>query len=161
VSPKGKSRAQRAVPKDLAQLGFRPDLMKTLKLGRGAIGKASWVMGVLLAVLLVVALRMPDAQLIYVLLVLACLGAAYLFYSAWVVKTQPGVAMLEGAELIQWEQLQSDAAKNELPPLKPTIDIFDPTRPQVPELEQALLDEEEGEALKLPSPAANEKGGPK
>jgi hypothetical protein len=91
-------------------------------LARGVVGKASYVAGAAIFALAGVAwaLRDPiyllaDAVLVLILFVVYFAGVL------WFANRHPGVALLEGAELIQWRQMdiaaKSIAAIEDVPVL--------------------------------------------
>lgn len=81
-----------------------------VKLSRGVVGKSSQVAMAAFAVLGLVAWNLREPSY---LIVLACLVsillAAYFVAVLWFANKNPGVALLEGAELIQWRQLEASA----------------------------------------------------
>jgi hypothetical protein len=90
--------------------GLSAESLDRIRLARGFVGKASYVAGVALLVLGAIAIRGGGEPPLMV-------GATVLIFSIyfggalWFAHRHPGEALLEGAELIKWRQLEM-AAKN-------------------------------------------------
>jgi len=90
----------------LEQSGINASALDRIRLARGVVGKASYVAVAAILALAGVAwaLRDPnyllaDAVLVVILFVVYFAGVL------WFANRHPGVALLEGAELIQWRQM--------------------------------------------------------
>jgi hypothetical protein len=90
----------------LKEAGISAEALDRIRLARGVVGKASYVAGAALVVLVAVAimLRQPDYLLAIGVLAVA-LFLIYFLGILWFAHRHPGVALLEGAELIQWRQM--------------------------------------------------------
>jgi hypothetical protein len=104
------------IHKTLENAGIHASAFERIRLPRGVVGKASYVAAFAIVGLAIVAwgLKEPiflliDAALIVVLFVV------FLFGILWFANKHPGLALLEGAELIQWRQL--DIAASDAPML--------------------------------------------
>ncbi len=110
-------------PEDvLRQLGVRVEGLDRIRLGRGVVGKASYVAGAAVIALGFVAwaLRDPTYLLIDACLIAVVFGT-YFAGSLWFSNRHPGVALLEGAELIQWRQMDMGAKNMLKPPEGPNV----------------------------------------
>ena len=118
-------RGTNPVPEALEHAGINASTLDRIRLARGVVGKTSYVAGAAILALAAVAwgLRDPnyliaDAVLVVVLFVVYFIGAL------WFANRHPGVALLEGAELIQWRQMEMAdkfAAKFETPERAPSL----------------------------------------
>ncbi|MBM6583258.1 hypothetical protein ILT44_23940 [Microvirga sp. BT689] len=110
------------VKKGLEGAGISATSVERIRLAKGVVGKTSYVAGAALFALAVVgwSLKDPLYQIILAVLVVFVF-IAYYFGSLWFANRHPGAALLEGAELIQWRQLEM-SSKNEgaLPSTPPT-----------------------------------------
>jgi hypothetical protein len=106
----------------LRSVGVRTETLEGIRLARGVMGKTSYVAGVALLVLGAIAWHGGSDSLILSLLTVA-LFAIYYFGSLWFAHKHPGEALLEGAELIQWRQMEMAAKDLPLPPPQPSIEI--------------------------------------
>jgi len=94
------------IRKILEGSGFKVESIDRIKLARGVVGKVSYVAGAALLVLGALALRVDSAALFGIIAVAAVLlFLAYLVGILWFATKNPGLALLEGAELIQWRQM--------------------------------------------------------
>jgi hypothetical protein len=99
-----------------------------LRLGRGFVGKLSVVAIAAIAAVAYVAAKAGGATLAWGAIVAVCLvfGAA-LWGTLWVISAHPELALMEGAELVMWQQLKT-AVKGE-PPFIDSVPIPDPALP--------------------------------
>ena len=88
----------------LNQAGVNAAALDRIRLARGVVGKTSYVAGAAILVIGGIAWRLPDHLLIAAGLV-AVVFVLYFLGVLWFANRHPGVALLEGAELIQWRQL--------------------------------------------------------
>lgn len=94
----------------LKGIGFKVEGLDRVRLGRGVIGKASYVAGVAILGLGGIAFALRDTTYLLIDAFLICfVFASYFAGSLWFANRHPGVALLEGAELIQWKQLEAGA----------------------------------------------------
>jgi hypothetical protein len=90
-----------------------------VRLGRGVVSKTSYVAAGLLAVWVLVLWKWSDSAVMDVgLLFVGCLATAF---CVWFIRStrayaekNPGLALLEGAELVEWRRMDV-AAKGMLP----------------------------------------------
>jgi hypothetical protein len=99
------------VRQGLEAAGVNAESLDRIRLARGVVGKASYVAGAAIIGLAAVAwgLRDPVYLIVDACLIL-CLFVAYFVGVLWFANKHPGVALLEGAELIQWRQLEIAAS---------------------------------------------------
>lgn len=108
----------------LAQIGATAESIHKIKLGRGAVGKITVVAVVAITAIALVGYRLTTntAQLIAVLAVgVICLST--LGSILYVIKRQPELAVLEGAELVLYKQIvlgtkTQTAPPTEMPPIR-------------------------------------------
>jgi hypothetical protein len=95
----------------LESTGINTSALDRIRLARGVVGKASYVAGAAVLGLAVVAWGLRDSTLLVAdgALILA-LFLTYLVGVLWFANKHPGVALLEGAELLQWRQLEITAS---------------------------------------------------
>jgi len=95
----------------LNRVGIGTAELDRVRLARGVIGKASYVAAAAIIALAAVAwgLREPVYLLIDGVLVVV-LFALYFGGSLWFAHRHPDTALLEGAELLQWRQLEIAAS---------------------------------------------------
>jgi hypothetical protein len=89
-------------------VGISGDSVDKIRLGRGVVGKSSYVAVVALAALAVVCTRLSDAHpwfLLFLGLMILVVFCLFLLGVLWFSYRNPGVALLEGSELIQWRQI--------------------------------------------------------
>jgi hypothetical protein len=100
------------INKALAQMGLNASSLESVKLARGVVGKASYVAFAAMLALGVVAYSLKDPLFLFLLALLVVVLFAFYFGGAlWFANKHPGLSLLEGAELLQWRQLEM-AAKN-------------------------------------------------
>jgi len=94
----------------LQQIGINSSSLDRIRLARGVVGKSSYVAGAAIVALAAVAavLREPlfliaDAGLVVIIFIIYFSGIL------WFAHKHPGTALLEGAELIQWRQMEMAA----------------------------------------------------
>ena len=111
----------------LTKLGLGGDAFHRIKLARGVVGKTT---SALLAVMTVFALAIAGLDTDWMILTLAVGGGVvflvYLILILWFAKTNPGPALLEGAELIMWQR--GEAAAKGQPKLPEAPPQADPAR---------------------------------
>jgi hypothetical protein len=98
------------VAKELGELlkdvGVSQESLESVRLGRGVVGKATFALISIAALLGVVASRLSTG---WMLLAVAALGVAvfvvYLFRILSFAEEHPDLALLEGAELVKWKQI--------------------------------------------------------
>jgi hypothetical protein len=96
-----------------------------VRLGQGVVGKISYVAAILMTGLGVIGWTLGDGYLklaVAVLMVLA--GAGYLTSVLWYADKHPQTSLLEGADLVQWRQLEM--AARDKPPLIPDANVAPP-----------------------------------
>jgi hypothetical protein len=90
----------------LDQSGINASSLDRIRLARGVIGKTSYVAAAAVLALGGVAWRLDDPIYLLVEAILIVLVfTAYFAGTLWFANRHPGVALLEGAELIQWRQM--------------------------------------------------------
>lgn len=90
--------------------GISASSLDRIRLARGIVGKASYVAAAGMAVLLTVALVLRQPVFLLIVAILAIiLFAVYFSGTLWFAHKHPGLALLEGAELIQWRQMDMAA----------------------------------------------------
>jgi hypothetical protein len=90
----------------LDQSGINASSLDRIRLARGVVGKASYVAVAAVLALGGIAWRLRDPIYLLVAAVLILLVfAIYFSGTLWFANRHPGVALLEGAELIQWRQM--------------------------------------------------------
>jgi hypothetical protein len=91
----------------LDQSGINASSLDRIRLARGVVGKASYVAVAAVLALGGIAWRLRDPIYLLVAAVLIVLVfAIYFSGTLWFANRHPGVALLEGAELIQWRQME-------------------------------------------------------
>jgi hypothetical protein len=95
--------------------GISAEALDRIRLARGFVGKASYVAGVALIVVGGIALRAAESSVLIFGIFALAIFAIYFGGTLWFAHRHPGEALLEGAELIKWRQMEM-AAKNLLPP---------------------------------------------
>ena len=95
----------------LRQVGVSSSTLDRIKLARGLVGKTSYVAGAAIIALGVVAygLKGFSGFLIADAILIVLLFGGYFGGILWFAHRHPGVALLEGAELIQWRQMDMAA----------------------------------------------------
>jgi hypothetical protein len=94
----------------LESAGISASSYDRVRLSRGVVGKSSYVAGLALIVLIVAAYSSKDTTYLLAIAILAAIIFVVFFVGAlWFASKNPGLALLEGAELIQWRQLEMTA----------------------------------------------------
>jgi hypothetical protein len=98
----------------LEGMGVSAESLDRIRLARGFVGKASYVAGTALLVLGAIALRGGANP---ILLAAFTVGVFSIYFGGalWFAHTHPGEALLEGAELIKWRQMEMAAKDVALP----------------------------------------------
>jgi hypothetical protein len=108
--------------------GISASSLDRIRLTRGVVGKASYVATAALLVLGTIAVTLrPDAPILLALLAVFVF-LAYFAGTLWFAHQHPGVALLEGAELIQWRQMEI-AAKDTV--LTPALTVNTESPPEI------------------------------
>jgi hypothetical protein len=108
--------------KILEDIGINSEGLDKIRLGRGVIGKSTYVAIAALAVLGLVASRVTNEWfLISIAVGVLLLFGAFFFGSMKYAKENPGSALLEGAELITWRKQELAAKFLPNPPVTPPI----------------------------------------
>lgn len=101
-------------PKDITRglesAGFNASSLDKIRLARGVVGKTSYVAAAAIFGLIVVAWSLRDPN--YLLAIGALIVLIFIAYFIGVLffaNKHPGEALLEGAELIRWRQLEMAA----------------------------------------------------
>jgi hypothetical protein len=96
-----------ANPQDmLSKLGINAAALDRVRLAQSVVGKSSVVAALALIVLGIVGWSTHDATLPY----MVCgLFAFYFIGVLWFAHKNPGLSLLEGAELIKWRQMEIGA----------------------------------------------------
>jgi hypothetical protein len=106
----------------LDQTGLKIEGLDRIRLARGVVGKASYVAAALLAVFGIIAFELRDTNALVGLGALAAVTfLAYLFCVLRFATRNPGLALLEGAELIQWRQMDMAAKDMPVIPVQPNV----------------------------------------
>jgi hypothetical protein len=104
------TRGTNPVPEALEQAGINVSTLDRIRLARGVVGKTSYVAGAAILALAMVAWGLRDLNyLIADAVLVVILFVVYVVGALWFANRHPGVALLEGAELIQWRQLELGA----------------------------------------------------
>jgi hypothetical protein len=112
------------IRKGLESAGVNTSMLDRIRLARGVVGKASYVAGAAVLGLAIVAWQLHESWLLFMdALLIVVLFIAYLVGVLWFANKHPGVALLEGAELIQWRQLEITASD---PPPQMDREITEP-----------------------------------
>lgn len=88
----------------IEQAGVNAALLDRVRLARGVVGKSTLVATAAILVIGGIAFRLTDHLLIAAGLV-AFVFMLYFIGVLWFANRHPGVALLEGADLVQWRQL--------------------------------------------------------
>ncbi len=90
----------------LSKIGVSAESLDRIRLAHGVVGKSSYVAVFSILALAVVAYNLRDpTYLIVVACLLLVLFGSYFAGVLWFAHANPGTALLEGAELIKWRQL--------------------------------------------------------
>lgn len=94
----------------LAAVGVSESSLDRVRLAQGVVGKSSYVAGTALLALLVVAYSLKDSGYLFAV---ACfvliLFFGYFGGVLWFANKHPDMALLEGAELVKWRQIEMAA----------------------------------------------------
>lgn len=102
------------IEKVLQQAGLSETSLDRVRLSRGVVGKSAYVAAGALLVLAVAGYSLRDSELLILVAVLAFAIFVVFFVGSLVfAHKNPGIALLEGAELIQWRQM--DMAAKSIP----------------------------------------------
>jgi len=94
----------------LEKAGIKASAVNRIRLAKGVVGKASYVAASAVAGLALLAWLLHDPRFVLVDAVLIfILFVSYLIGVLWFSNRHPGLALLEGADLIQWRQLEMAA----------------------------------------------------
>ena len=100
----------------------------SVKLGRGVVGKSTVAIASVMAVLLTIALRISTDWMLLMLGAVAVVAfIVYLLVIFFLARKHPEAALLEGAELVHWAQINAGGTKD-APAPPPANPIPDPTR---------------------------------
>ena len=124
----------------LKNFGLSEESGDRVRLGRGVVGRTTYAVVAALVVLALVAWRGDPAMLFWIAVLTLVLFLAYFGGVLWFAHRHPGVALLEGAELLRWRQTEL-AAKGiaSIPPV-PALQ-----EPESEEVLSATSESEEGE----------------
>lgn len=101
---------QEDIARALHGAGISTTSLDKIRLARGVVGKASYVAGATIFALAVVAFSLREPFYLFCVAALSVfVFVAYFIGALWFAHKHPGVALLEGAELIQWRQLDMAA----------------------------------------------------
>ena len=90
----------------LKTFGLSEKSVDRVRLGRGVVGRATYAVVAALSVLALVAWRGDSAMLLWVAVLATALFFVYFCGVLWFANRNPGVALLEGAELLRWRQTE-------------------------------------------------------
>lgn len=94
----------------LEKAGIKASAVNRIRLAKGVVGKASYVAASAVAGLALLAWLLHDPRFVLVDAVLIfILFVSYLIGVLWFSNRHPGLSLLEGADLIQWRQLEMAA----------------------------------------------------
>ncbi len=102
----------------LEQAGVNAATLDRIRLARGVVGKTSYVAAAAILVIGGITWRLSDHQLVVAAGFVVFVFVLYFVGVLWFANRHPGVALLEGAELIQWRQLDMIAKSG-----APIVDI--------------------------------------
>ncbi len=121
------------IGKVLEGFGLSEESVDRLKLSRGVVGRTTYVALGLVIVLGIVAWRVPTENLLAIASIAALAFLAYFGGVLWFAHKNPGVALLEGAELLRWKQIEMEVkGKGSVPPTPVTIEPEE-SKPQLPQ----------------------------
>lgn len=90
----------------LEHTGVNTSTLDRIRLARGVVGKVSYIAAIAILVLGGIAWRLVDPlHLLMIGGVVALVFVLYFIGVLWFANRHPDVALLEGAELIQWRQM--------------------------------------------------------
>jgi hypothetical protein len=108
----------------LEATGISASGLDRIRLARGVVGKTSYVAGA--AILALAAIGVVLREPTFLLAIGGIIAAVFVVYFAgviWFAHHHPGESLLEGAELIQWRQMEMAAKDLSLPPPEPQREI--------------------------------------
>jgi hypothetical protein len=117
----------------LKHFGISAESVNRIRLGRGVVGKTTSAVVVVLLVLAVAIYKLSDPKL--VLLLAGLVSLIFIIYFVGVLRfadKNPGAALLEGAELLQWKQFDMEAKGLPEVPGVPVTTSFTLTYPFAP-----------------------------
>ena len=95
------------ITRALNAAGVNSASLDRIRLARGVVGKSSYVAGAAIFAIAVVAFSLRDPFYLFCLAPLsAFIFITYFIGALWFAHKNPGLALLEGAELIQWRQME-------------------------------------------------------
>ena len=101
----------------LSKIGISEGALDRVRLAQGVVGKSSYVAFAALIGLAVVAYSLKDpGYLLAIGLVIAATFLIFLFSVLWFAHKHPDTALLEGAELVRWRQIDMAAKGLPSPP---------------------------------------------
>jgi|SRR6185369_3025255 len=107
----------------LEKSGLKTETFEKIRLGQGVVGKTSYVVGLSIVALGIIALRVTDQFL------LGGLAAAIVGLAVWhphktrsFAKENPALALLEGGELVAYKKIELAAKEIPTPPATPAIE---------------------------------------
>ena len=115
------------LPDLLKVLGFAEESVQRVRLGSGVVGRTTSAVVVALVVLGVVASRVDPEALFWVAGLVVGLFVLYFFGVLFFAQRNPGAALLEGAELLRWQQ--SELAAKGLGRIAPAPALQEPAEP--------------------------------
>jgi hypothetical protein len=94
----------------LEAVGVSESSLDRIRLAQGVVGKSSYVAGLALLALLVVGFSLRDPVYLLVVAFLIVI-VFFVFFGGvlWFAHKRPDMALLEGAELIKWRQIEMAA----------------------------------------------------
>jgi hypothetical protein len=94
----------------LEAVGVSESSLDRIRLAQGVVGKSSYVAAVALLALLVVAYSLKDSGYLMVVgFIILLLFFVYFGGVLWFATKHPDMALLEGAELVKWRQIDMAA----------------------------------------------------
>lgn len=94
----------------LEAVGVSETTLDKVRLAQGVVGKSSYVAATALLALLVVAFSLKDSgYLLAIGLIILLLFVVYFAGVLWFATRHPDMALLEGAELVKWRQIDMAA----------------------------------------------------
>jgi hypothetical protein len=94
----------------LEAVGVSESSLDRVRLAQGVVGKSSYVAASALLALLVVAYSLRDSgYLLVVGILIVLLFVVYFAGVLWFANRHPDMALLEGAELVKWRQIEMAA----------------------------------------------------
>ena len=94
----------------LESVGVSESSLDRVRLSHGVVGKSSYVAGVALLALLMVAYSLKDSSYLFaVACFILVLFFGYFGGVLWFANRHPDMALLEGAELVKWRQIEMAA----------------------------------------------------